>query len=168
MRCPQCTLDSDRVIDSRPADDGAATRRRRECQSCGHRYTTFERVEASPVVVRKRTGLTEPYSGDKLRLSLMRAAADRPRLAEQVEALAVSIESAVVVLHGPQIPSRVLGSEVLERLKHLDEVAYLRYASVHKGFETSEDFQREIDALSAARGASEGLSQATEGTHGKA
>lgn len=151
MRCPQCHEDSDRVVDSRPADDGRAIRRRRQCQGCGSRYTTFERVEMAPLVVRKRDGEVEPYSPDKLRLSVSRAAADRPLLAARIEPMAAGIEADVVLRHGQEIPSRVLGAEVLERLKHLDEVAYLRYASVHKGFESSEDFRREIDALATEK-----------------
>ena len=147
MRCPACSEDSDRVIDSRPADDGRAIRRRRACQACGSRYTTFERVEAAPLVVRKRDGRVEPYVAEKLRTSISRAAADRPALADEVEGMAADIESEVVLRHGQEIPSRVLGAEVLERLKHLDEVAYLRYASVHKGFATREDFLSEIESL---------------------
>lgn len=151
MRCPQCQSDSDRVVDSRPADDGRAIRRRRECQDCGARYTTFERIDAAPLVVRKRDGRLEPYVPEKLRTSISRAAADRPALAAKVDEIADAIEAAAVVRHGQEIPSRVLGAEVLERLKHLDEVAYLRYASVHKGFESTEDFRREIEALSEGR-----------------
>ena len=151
MRCPECQVDSDRVVDSRSADDGRAVRRRRECQSCGARYTTFERAEIAPQRVRIRDGRLAAYAPEKLRTSISRAAADRPALASQVEALAAAIESEVVSRHGPEIPSRILGAEVLERLKLLDEVAYLRYASVHKGFESPEDFRREIDALVSER-----------------
>ena len=146
VRCPSCTSLEDKVIDSRTADEGAAIRRRRECLGCGRRYTTFERIEEAPLVVVKRSGHREPFDRTKVVAGLRAAAKNRPVGVEQLEALAAEVEEALR-LDGPQLTSQQIGLAVLERLRVTDEVAYLRFASVYKGFEDVGDFEREVGLL---------------------
>ncbi|HEX2039477.1 MAG TPA: transcriptional regulator NrdR [Acidimicrobiales bacterium] len=146
MRCPSCSSLDDKVVDSRLADDGAAIRRRRECLECGRRYTTFERVEELPLVVVKRSGHRTPFERPKIVAGLRAATKNRPVTADQLEALAAEVEEALR-LEGPEITSQQIGVAVLERLRSLDEVAYLRFASVYKGFEDAGDFEREVGLL---------------------
>jgi transcriptional repressor NrdR len=146
VRCAWCQTDDDRVIDSRLAEDGAAIRRRRECLGCGRRYTTFERVEGAPIMVIKRSGIGEPYDRVKVILGLRSATKNRPVTEEQLEALAQEVEEVLREL--PDDPTtQQVGLAVLERLRLLDEVSYLRFASVYKGFEDLDDFQREVGLL---------------------
>ncbi|MEA2716926.1 MAG: transcriptional repressor NrdR [Actinomycetota bacterium] len=146
MRCPGCAHLDDRVIDSRQADDGAAIRRRRECLACGRRFTTFERVEEAPLVVRKRSGSAQPFARSKLVAGMRAAAKNRPVGDDQLEAVAADIEDQAR-LRGPEVTSAEVGRMVLERLRRLDEVAYVRFASVYKVFEEPGDFQRELGLL---------------------
>ncbi|MEA2827921.1 MAG: transcriptional repressor NrdR [Actinomycetota bacterium] len=146
VRCPGCAHIDDRVIDSRQADDGAAIRRRRECLACGRRFTTFERLEEAPLIVLKRSGSGQPFSRSKVVAGMRAAAKNRPVADEQLEALAVEIEDQAR-LGGPEVSSAEVGRLVLERLRRLDEVAYLRFASVYKVFEEPGDFQRELGLL---------------------
>ncbi len=146
MRCPSCAADDDKVVDSRTTDEGAAIRRRRECLGCGRRFTTFERVEESPLVVVKRSGHREPFDRAKIVAGIRSAAKNRPVTAEQMELLASEIEEAVR-LEGPELASEHIGRAVLDRLRELDEVAYLRFVSVYKGFEDLTDFEREVGLL---------------------
>ena len=147
MRCPHCAGLDDKVVDSRLADEGAAIRRRRECLGCNRRYTTFERIEESVLVVVKRTGARQPFSRSKIVNGLRAAAKNRPLGPEQLEAVAVQIEESIR-LEGPEVTSARIGALVLARLRALDEVAYVRFASVYKGFDDPGDFEREIDLLS--------------------
>jgi transcriptional repressor NrdR len=146
VRCPGCAHLDDRVIDSRQADDGAAIRRRRECLACGRRFTTFERLEEAPLIVLKRSGSGQPFSRSKVVAGMRAAAKNRPIGDEQLEAVAVEIEDQAR-LRGPEVSSAEVGRLVLERLRRLDEVAYLRFASVYKVFEEPGDFQRELGLL---------------------
>ena len=146
MRCPSCAGVDDKVVDSRTTDDGAAIRRRRACLACGRRFTTFERIEESPLVVVKRSGHREPFDRAKLVAGLRAATKNRAGVAERVEALAAELEE-VLRMEGPEVPSQAIGLAVLERLRVLDEVAYLRFASVYKGFEDVGDFEREVGLL---------------------
>ncbi len=150
MRCPQCSRVDDKVVDSRLADDGGAIRRRRECLGCGRRFTTFERVEESPLVVVKRSGHREPFDRAKIVAGIRSAAKNRPVTAEQMEVLASEIEEAVR-LEGPELASEHIGRAVLDRLRELDEVAYLRFASVYRSFESAADFEAEIASLRLTR-----------------
>jgi transcriptional repressor NrdR len=143
MQCPYCGADDDKVVDSRAAEDGRAIRRRRECSGCGHRFTTYERVEE--VLVRKRSGALEPFSREKLHAGIERAATDRLE-PEAIEGVVAEIEQAVRA-HGAEVPSEEVGMAALERLRVLDPVAYMRYASVYKGFEDLADFEREVGEL---------------------
>ena len=147
MRCPACSSLDDKVVDSRTADDGAAIRRRRECLACGRRFTTYERLEEAPLVVLKRSGGREPFRRSKLEAGVLAAAKNRPVTAAQVEALAAEVDE-VLRIDGPELPSARIGAIVLDRLRALDEVAYLRFASVYKGFEGPGDFEREVGLLS--------------------
>lgn len=146
MRCPYCGSLDDKVVDSRLAESGVAIRRRRECLACGRRATTYERVEELPLVVRKRSGLAEPFDRAKLVAGIGAATANGPIDAAAVETLASEIEEQVR-LKGPEVSSERVGLAVLERLRALDPVAYLRFASVYKGFEDLADFEREVASL---------------------
>lgn len=151
MRCPWCTALDDKVVDSRSADDGGSTRRRRECLSCGRRFTTYERVEELPLVVIKRSGDRQPFDRAKLIGGLEAALKNRPVDPEGRQAIAADVEEAAR-MEGPEVTSEWLGAMVLSRLRALDEVAYLRFASVHKGFEDAEDFEREMGSLHREEG----------------
>ena len=148
MRCPLCASLDDKVVDSRLADDGAAIRRRRECLGCGRRFTTFERLEEAPLVVVKRSGEREPFDIPKLVAGI--GAAAKNRLSdEQVVALATETEEEAR-LTGPEITTQEIGIAVLDRLRQVDHVTYLRFASVYKGFEDLTDFEREVGLLAKA------------------
>ncbi len=146
MRCPYCQQADDRVVDSRVAEDGGAIRRRRECAACGRRYTTYERIEDRPLLVIKRSGDTEPFDRSKLVAGIDRAVTGRPVAPETVEAMALEIEEHLRGV-GPEVTSQDVGLAVLECLKALDAVSYLRFASVYKGFEDLADFEREVTLL---------------------
>ncbi|MCI0543185.1 MAG: transcriptional regulator NrdR [Actinobacteria bacterium] len=149
MLCPSCGMPDIRVIDSRPAEAGRAIRRRRECESCGHRFTSYERVEPQ-LMVRKRNGRLEAFSATKLATGLSAALADRPVSGSDVEALVVDLEDTMRATGVRQVTSEEIGRLVLERLKNLDEVAYLRFASVYKGFQDAADFEKEMAELESA------------------
>ena len=145
VRCPFCGDNDDKVVDSRPADDGGAIRRRRECLVCSRRYTTYERVEELALVVRKRSGGLEPFDPVKLLAGLERAASNRVDadvLAEVVVAVEEDLRAS-----GSEVGSDAVGMAVLERLRTVDPVAYLRFASVYKGFDDVADFEREVGEL---------------------
>ena len=145
MRCPYCRGTDDKVVDSRLADAGVAIRRRRECLLCGRRFTTLERAIDVSLTVRKRSGSIEPFDHDKLVAGIARAASGRLE-AEAVEAVAAELADALRE-RGAEITSEEIGVAVLERLRALDPIAYLRFSSVYKGFEDLADFEREVDEL---------------------
>ena len=145
MRCPYCLANDDKVVDSREAGDASAIRRRRECIACGRRYTTYERVEELPLVVRKRSGELEPFDREKLRAGIERAASGRLDTAT-VSTLVATLEEELRA-GGAEIGSDRVGMAVLEHLRALDPIAYLRFASVYKGFEDLADFEREVGEL---------------------
>jgi len=149
MRCPVCAGLDDKVVDSRLADEGAAIRRRRECLECGRRFTTFERVEEAPLLVVKRSGDREPFDRVKLVRGVASAAKNRPVSEAAMLQLAADVEEELR-LTGNEVPSSAVGLAVLRRLEGVDPVAYVRFASVYKGFEDVDDFQREVVALSKA------------------
>ncbi len=136
------------MVDSRPADEGRAIRRRRECEGCQNRFTTYERLEPQ-LMVRKRNGRLEAFSSTKLTAGVSAALADRPVSGSQVEALVTEVEESLRT-GGGQVTSEQIGHEVLERLRGLDEVAYLRFASVYKEFEGVADFEKELAELESA------------------
>jgi transcriptional repressor NrdR len=149
VRCPGCTSLDDKVIDSRTADDGAAIRRRRECLTCGRRFTTYERLEEAPLTVVKRSGHRTPFERQKIVAGIRAAAKNRPVTDEALESLGTEIEEALR-LEGPDLTTEQIGRAVLDRLRDLDEVAYLRFVSVYKGFEDLTDFEREVVLLTRA------------------
>jgi transcriptional repressor NrdR len=145
MRCPFCTAEETRVVDSRPAEEGRAIRRRRACSACGERFTTFER-SAVVVMVRKRDGSREPFEAAKVRRGVESALADRLVPADAVDDLVEQVAS--WAQSGPgEVTAEGVGREVLAGLRELDEVAYLRFASVYKDFQVASDFEREMAAL---------------------
>jgi transcriptional repressor NrdR len=146
VRCPWCQSLDDKVVDSRLAEEGGAIRRRRECLSCNRRYTTYERLEEAPLWVLKRGGEREPFERAKLVAGVRAATKNRPVSEEQLEDLAQQVEDALRG-EGIELTSEQIGRAVLERLRDLDEVAYLRFASVYKGFEDVGDFEREVGLL---------------------
>lgn len=146
MKCPSCGGLDDKVVDSRQSDDGASIRRRRQCLECGRRYTTFERLEELPLIVVKRSGERVPFDPAKVTSGVHAAAKYRPITDEQLQALATEVEDSAR-LRGPEITSEEVGLAVLERLRELDQVAYLRFASVYKGFDDPADFEREVAVL---------------------
>lgn len=145
MECPMCQQADTRVIDSRPAEGGRAIRRRRSCPDCDHRFTTYER-QAPVLSVRKRSGRMEPFHPGKLRRGIAAALTDRPVSDDSIDDLVESVEAEVVEVGGT-IDSARIGSAVLEGLRSLDEVAYLRFASVYKDFQAGSDFERELAEL---------------------
>ena len=150
MRCPWCGNDEDKVVDSRPAEGGEAIRRRRQCLSCGRRYTTYERVEELGLLVAKSDGTQEPWNRDKMVAGVRKAIVNRPVSEEQVAKLADRVESRLR-RKGPVITSQQIGLEVLQHLQKLDQVAYLRFASVYKDFQELGDFEREMGLLLAKK-----------------
>ena len=146
MRCPTCAHLDDKVVDSRQSDDGSSIRRRRECLSCGRRFTTFERLEEVPLLVVKRSGDRVPFDRTKVVRGIAAATKGRPVSSEVIAQVAVDLEDELRLV-GPEVPSEQVGLAVLERLRDLDQVAYVRFASVYKGFDDPADFQREIRLL---------------------
>jgi transcriptional repressor NrdR len=146
VRCPQCSTFDDKVVDSRLADDGGAIRRRRECLGCGRRFTTYERVEELALVVVKRSGQRQPFDRAKIVAGVRAAAKNRPVSPAVMEALATEVEEQIR-LDGPETTSELVGRAVLDRLRILDAVAYVRFASVYKGFADIGDFEREVGLL---------------------
>jgi transcriptional repressor NrdR len=136
----------DRVVDSRPAEGGDAIRRRRQCLSCGRRFTSYERVEQAALTVVKRDGTREPWIRDKLVDGLRKALANRPVTSEQLDKVVSRIETRLR-RKGPEVTSQQIGVEVLQNLQKLDQVAYLRFASVYKDFQEVSDFERELGLL---------------------
>jgi len=146
MRCPWCNADDDRVVDSRPADAGGAIRRRRECGACHRRFTTFERIEDVGLVVVKRDGSKDPFDRAKLEGGILKAIKNRPVSPEQIRSLVDRVEERLR-RRGPEVTSQAVGVEVLANLAKLDQVAYMRFASVYKDFQEITDFERELGVL---------------------
>jgi len=147
MRCPYCGHLEDRVVDSREAQDGQATRRRRECLGCQRRFTTYERIEEVLPQVAKKDGRREPFDRAKIVDGVAIACQKRPVSAEQVQALVSAVERELQELGEKEIRTTVIGEAVMRRLRALDEVAYVRFASVYRQFRDVGEFKREIDEL---------------------
>jgi transcriptional repressor NrdR len=144
MKCPYCDADNDRVTDSRASEDGDAIRRRRHCLVCGRRYTTYERYERTLLKVVKKNQLREPFAREKIRSGLERACWKRPISAEQIQAVVAQIEQEVYDGFEDEIDSRTLGELVMNRLRDLDQVAFVRFASVYREFKDVRDFVLEL------------------------
>ncbi|GIF77359.1 transcriptional regulator NrdR [Asanoa siamensis] len=150
MRCPYCRHPDSRVVDSREADDGQLIRRRRSCPECGKRFTT---VEEAVLAVVKRSGVTEPFSRTKITTGVRKACQGRPVDDDDIALLAQKVEETVRAKGAAEVPSHDVGLAILGPLRDLDEVAYLRFASVYRSFESLSDFEREIETLRAAAAA---------------
>ncbi len=151
MRCPYCGHLEDKVVDSREAGDGQATRRRRECLGCSRRFTTYERIEEILPSVVKKDGRREPFDRKKILEGLTRACQKRPVSAAQIEALISAVERHVQELGEKEVPSRVVGEAVMARLRELDPVAFVRFASVYRAFEDVGDFMSELQGLAGGK-----------------
>lgn len=151
MRCPQCDATENRVVDTRASRGGRAVRRRRECTVCGARFTTYEYVEERPIQVLKRSGSIEDFDREKLIRSVMVACAKRPVSASRIEALVDDIEDEFSREAGVEVPAVRLGALVMERLRPIDRVAYVRFASVYRNFQEAGEFQEFIDEMAAAQ-----------------
>jgi transcriptional repressor NrdR len=147
MRCPQCENDATRVIDSRDLENGSTIRRRRECEACGHRFTTYERPEGARLVVVKRDGSREEFEREKLRAGLLKALQKRPVTLDRVEAALDDIESTLRARGDAEVPSTEIGRLATEALRDLDQLAYIRFASVYHAYDDIETLQREVDRL---------------------
>lgn len=153
MRCPKCGVTDSRVIDSRGSPSGDAIRRRRQCESCGFRFTTYERVEASLPFVVKKGGSRETFDRDKVVKGLKRACEKRPVPMEQLEDIVDAVEREVVERGEKEVDSSRIGEIVMNRLRSLDEVAYVRFASVYRSFRDIDEFMNELGTLLKERGA---------------
>jgi transcriptional repressor NrdR len=151
VRCPYCTADRDRVVDSRPAEGGTAIRRRRECRACGRRFSTYERAEGTPLGVRKRGGHLEPYDRGKILAGIEKATKNLALQADAARRATAAVEARLRGLGVREIASEDVGREVLDVLRELDPVAYMRFASVYKGFTSPDDFRRELAVLEKDR-----------------
>jgi transcriptional repressor NrdR len=147
VRCPACSSLDDRVIDSRTSDDGGTIRRRRECLGCRRRFTTYERIDEVPVVIVKRSGEREPFDRMKIVVGLRAAAKSRPLSDDQLEAIAADVDDQLRLEGAGDVPSERVGHLVLDHLRDIDHVTYMRFASVYKGFDDAADFEREITLL---------------------
>ncbi|MBZ4644986.1 MAG: transcriptional regulator NrdR [Clostridia bacterium] len=147
MRCPFCDYEESKVIDSRPTDEGLAIRRRRECLKCSKRFTTYEKVENIPLMVIKKDKSREPFNADKLMNGLLRACEKRPVSLHDLEKIVSEIEGAIYNSLEREVTSHQIGEMVMERLKKLDEVAYVRFASVYRQFKDINTFLEELNKL---------------------
>ncbi len=149
MKCPFCQSDNDRVVDSRTSPDGASTRRRRECLSCRRRYTTYERVEGTSVKIVKKDGVREPFDRAKIKRGLEKACWKRPVSDNQLESIIASVENELEQNFESEVESRHLGELVMQHLREVDQVAYVRFASVYRQFQDLNDFVSELKPMLA-------------------
>ena len=147
MKCPFCNQDNTRVVDSRPADDNTAIRRRRMCDACGKRFTTYEKVETIPLIVIKKDQNREQFDRSKIEAGVLRACHKRPVSAEQIHRLVDDVETEVFNLEEREIPSSVIGEIVMDKLKDLEAVAYDRFASVYREFKDVNTFMDELKKI---------------------
>ncbi|HEY0456728.1 MAG TPA: transcriptional regulator NrdR [Verrucomicrobiae bacterium] len=147
MRCPKCGGQEDKVIDSRSSREGATIRRRRECEKCGHRFTTYEQVERPRLVVLKRDGRREEFSKEKLRASIEKACQKRPVSPEQIDDLVEHLVDELTSQFDRELPFQAIGERVVTGLRGLDPIAFVRYASVYRRFEEATDFVQEVKKL---------------------
>ena len=146
MICPYCASDETKVIDKRSSDD-KTFRRRRECEKCHKRFTTYERIEIVPLTIIKRDGRREDFDRNKIRIGIMKACEKRPIAQEKIEKIVDEIENELRNMDTTEIKSKIIGDMIIEKLKSLDEVAYIRFASVYRSFADITDFQKELKEL---------------------
>lgn len=147
MKCPNCNYKSTKVLDSRPVEEGKSIRRRRECEECNFRFTTFERIEEVPLIVVKKEGTRQEFSREKLMRGLIRACEKRPVAVEKLEGIAIEIERELRNRGVSEVLSNEIGEMVMDRLAHIDEVAYVRFASVYRQFKDINVFLEELKDL---------------------
>jgi transcriptional repressor NrdR len=147
MKCPYCYVDNDRVLDSRTSQDGFATRRRRECLACKRRYTTYERIEATTVKIVKKDGSREPFDHVKIKQGLEKACWKRPVSDQQLEVIIAKVENDLEANFESEVESRHVGELVMHHLRDIDEVAYVRFASVYRQFKDVKDFVDELKPM---------------------
>ncbi len=147
MKCPFCNAADTKVIDSRPTDDNSSIRRRRQCETCGKRFTTYEKLETLPLMVIKKDGTREAYSRDKILQGIIRSCHKRPVSAEMINDMINGIEAQIYSTEEREIPTSVIGEMVMDKLKDVDQVAYVRFASVYREFKDVNTFMDEIGKL---------------------
>jgi len=147
MRCPFCQIDNDRVIDSRTSEDAYAIRRRRECIGCNRRYTTYERMEELDLRVIKKDGVREPFDPGKIRDGISKACWKRPISSEQIDAVVTKLQNRIYNEFEKEIASTQLGELIMDELRQLDQVAYVRFASVYREFTDAQDFVQEVEPM---------------------
>ncbi|MFC4355941.1 transcriptional regulator NrdR [Chryseomicrobium palamuruense] len=147
MRCPSCQYNGTKVVDSRPVDENKSIRRRRECEQCGFRFTTFEKVEETPLIVVKKDGSREEFSREKVLRGLIRACEKRPVTLEQLEEIVFTIEKELRRMGNSEIKSEQVGEKVMDKLAAVDEVAYVRFASVYRQFKDINVFMEEVKEI---------------------
>ena len=147
MKCPFCAEENTKVIDSRPADDNSSIRRRRQCEKCGKRFTTYEKLETIPLVIIKKDQAREPYDRSKIEKGVFRFCIKRPISVDQINELVDSVESMVFNLGEKEVPSGLIGEMLMDKLQNLDPVAYVRFASVYREFKDVNTFVDEIKKL---------------------
>ena len=147
MKCPYCGSDDTRVIDSRPADDNYSIRRRRICDNCNKRFTTYEKVETIPLIIIKKDNNREQYDRAKIESGVLRACHKRPVSAEQITKMVDAVETEVFNMEQKEIPSRAIGEIVMDKMKNLDPVAYVRFASVYREFKDVNTFMDELKSV---------------------
>jgi transcriptional repressor NrdR len=150
VKCPYCASDRDRVVDSRPADEGRSIRRRRECEACAQRYSTYERVEHAPLAVRKRSGSVQPFDPERISDGMHKATANLDLDPDEVRIAAARVEAHLRAMGRREIGTDEIGGHVLEALRSLHHVAYVRFASVHKSFTSADDFAEALATLKRA------------------
>lgn len=147
MKCPYCGEDDTKVIDSRPADDNSSIRRRRQCERCGKRFTTYEKLETMPFMVIKKDRTREPYNRSKVEAGIVRSCHKRPVSTQQINAMLDEIENEIFNCEDKEVETTVVGELVMDKLKKLDEVAYVRFASVYREFKDVNTFMEELGKL---------------------
>ncbi len=147
MKCPFCSSDDTKVIDSRPADDNTSIRRRRQCEACGKRFTTYEKLETMPLMVIKKDNSRESYDRSKIESGIVRSCHKRPVSTDRIAEMIDEIENEIFTLGEKEIPTSVIGEKVMNKLKDVDEVAYVRFASVYREFKDVNTFIDEIKKL---------------------
>lgn len=147
MKCPFCNEEDTRVIDSRPAEDNSAIRRRRQCDRCGKRFTTYEKVEMIPMMVRKKDNIREPYDRNKIEKGIIRSCHKRPISIDRISKLVDEIETSIFATETKEISSEKIGEIVMDKLKKFDSVAYVRFASVYREFKDVNTFMEELTKI---------------------
>lgn len=149
MKCPYCNEDETKVIDSRPVDDNCSIRRRRQCEKCGRRFTTYEKLETMPLMVIKKDNSRETYDRSKIESGVIRSCHKRPVSTQQIDSMIDEIENQIFNMEEREVSTNMIGELVMERLKELDEVAYVRFASVYRQFRDIDTFMTELSKLLA-------------------